>query len=284
VTPSTPDVAARQALARDVIGEAGDLALDYFARRDQLLTREKGPHDLVTEADAAVEALIMNRIVSRFPSDSLLGEETGFTQHGVDGGALWVVDPIDGTQEFWRGTRSWCIVIALVVSDRVEFGLVLNPNDGELFEARRGQGATLNGTPIAVSRAGSLADGLVSVEVSSRNRVDDVIGILRRLLETGGSYTRSGSGALQLCYVACGRSLGFVELHMYAWDCLAALLIVTEAGGRATDFIAEGSLRTGGRVVAAAPQLFESVLALMPSATALARVRSNPAPSRSVSG
>jgi myo-inositol-1(or 4)-monophosphatase len=259
------EIAVRQGRAREVLREAGALALGYFQRRDELRTEAKGPHDLVTEADAAVETLIKERILAEFPGDAFLGEETGLSRTTTGNGPLWVVDPIDGTQEFARGTRSWCIVIALVVDDVVEFGMVLDPSGDELFEALRGHRSTLNGRPVTVSSASSLADGLVTVEVSSRNSVDDVVGILRRLLESGGSYTRSGSGALALCYVACGRSLGFVELHMYAWDCLAALLVVTEAGGTAIDFIADGSLYSGGRVVAAAPQLFDVVSELMPS-------------------
>jgi myo-inositol-1(or 4)-monophosphatase len=255
----------RLEFAREVIAEAGRVALEHFGRPDQLQVRSKGRHDVVTAADAAVEALVKERVLARFPSDSFLGEESGADGVSKVPGPLWVVDPIDGTQEFARGTRSWCVVIALVDRERVQFGLVLDPNTGELFEARHGGGATLNGNPIHVSAATSLEDGLVTVEISARNSIDDVLGTMRRLLEAGGSYTRSGSGALALCYVACGRSIGFVEAHMYPWDCLAANLIITEAGGTAVDFIAQGSMREGGPVAAAPPQLFAQVAGLLPA-------------------
>lgn len=259
----------RHAHARRVIQQAGALALDFFGRRDELVVDSKGRHDVVTEADRAVEAFITEQLLSAFPQDRVLGEESGASGSGSDG-PLWVIDPIDGTQEFARGTRNWCVVIALVDADGCASGLVFHPSADELFEAHRGGPALLNEQPIRASSATSLTQGVVSLEYSPRQPKSAILAALERLIDAGGTFVRGGSGALGIVHVACGRSLGFAEAHMQPWDCLAAMYVVTRAGGRCNDFIAEGSMDGGGRVIAAAPALFDQVSALLDPAPGVA--------------
>jgi myo-inositol-1(or 4)-monophosphatase len=249
--------------AQDVAREAGLLARGFFADLGSLAIRSKGRQDVVTDADIAVENLIRSRLGALFPEDSFLGEESGADDsRRADG--LWVVDPIDGTQEFSLGIRQWCVSIAFIVGNQMEIGIVYDPNAEELFAALSGHGATLNGRAIEVSSVGQLDEGVVALEYSNRTRAADLIHVLSALLDAGGTYARGGSGALALCYVACGRLLGFIELHMQSWDCLAALLLIREAGGRTNDFLNERSLLHGNLVVASPPQLYEAVTALLP--------------------
>jgi myo-inositol-1(or 4)-monophosphatase len=104
----------------------------------------------------------------------------------------------------------------------------------------------------------------VTLEYSRRTRPDDLLAVLSALLAAGGTFVRGGSGALALCYVACGRTLGFVELHMQSWDCLAALRVVEEAGGRCNGYLVGEALLAGGLVVAGAPGVYEQIVALLP--------------------
>jgi myo-inositol-1(or 4)-monophosphatase len=231
----------------------------------------KGPQDVVSQADLNTEILIRDRVAARFPDDAFFGEETGPV--GIDGAAgIWVVDPIDGTQPFVMGLPTWCVSIAFISGSVMHIGLVLAPVAGELFAAQRGRGATLNGRPISVRPAHSFDDGMVGIGYSTRTNPDDVIVTMSRLLKSGGMFQRNGSGALTLCYVACGRLIGYVEMHINSWDCLAALLLITEAGGEINDFLAGNALHDGNRVVAGPPALYGQLAALLPeSPTTIAR-------------
>ena len=126
-----------------LIAEAGALALGYFRDLPSLTVKNKGPQDVVSEADLNTELLIKARIAEAFPQDAFLGEETGVTAF-APGQGIWVVDPIDGTQPFISGLSSWCVSIAYVRDNQVQFGMVFAPVRGELFAGGAGHPATLN--------------------------------------------------------------------------------------------------------------------------------------------
>jgi myo-inositol-1(or 4)-monophosphatase len=175
-----------------------------------------------------------------------------------------VVDPIDGTQPFLLELPTWCVSIAFVADDRVQIGLVFNPVTDELFGAALGRGATLNDRSIHVRDVGSLAEGLTTVGCSPRTGPADLSVMMGRLLTAGGMYHRTGSGAWSLCYVAAGRTIGYVEMSINAWDCLAAVLLVTEAGGTVSAFLDQNGVTGGGPLVAGAPGVFDALVALLP--------------------
>ena len=182
----------------------------------------KGPQDYLTEVDGETEELIASRLIQAFPSDGFIGEETKARAAG-QGGAVWVVDPIDGTANFARGVAHFCVSIACVAAGRVEVGVIYDPMRDELFAARRGGGARLNGAPISASPAESLASSAVEVGWNMRAGADQYVDLLRRVASSGASPYRTGSGALGIAYVAAGRLDGFVEHHINAWDCLAGI-------------------------------------------------------------
>ncbi len=252
----------RHALAREVIDEAGRLALDYFGRVGELAVHSKGIQDMASEADLAVEQLIRSRLEEAFPEDAFLGEETGRSDFAGAAG-IWVVDPIDGTQPFLSGLRSWCISIAYVQGDEVAFGLVNNPAMEELFAGSTWSGATRNGEPIHPHPGRSVMDGLTYLGGSPRVSADQVVPVLDRLLRTGGMFVRGGSGALGLCDVACGRLLGYVEPHINSWDCLGAVAVLNAAGCRVNDYLAGDALLKGNRIVAGPPAVFDELDAIL---------------------
>jgi myo-inositol-1(or 4)-monophosphatase len=257
------DTVRRLAEAQDIAAEAGALALGYFRRLDTLQVRGKGPRDMVSEADEAVETLIRRRLAQAFPEDGFLGEESGHAPP-QPGHGTWVVDPIDGTQPFVSGLPNWCISIGYAQGTVAELGVVLDPCGEEMFAARRGAAATLNGRPIAPHRGTTLTDGIVSVGHSPRVAPARVLTVLSGLLHHGGMFHRNGSGALCLCYVACGRLLGYVECHINSWDCCAALAINQAAGARTNDFLAGDGLLSGNPIVAGPSAVFQQLAELLP--------------------
>ena len=253
-------LAERYDAGRELVLRAGALAAEYAGRLAELDVRWKGAQDVVTEADLEVELLI-KRGLAGF-GDGFLGEETG-AEGLADAEGVWVIDPVDGTQPFVSGMPSWCVSIAYVHRGELQFGFVHNPPLDELFEGGRGRPGLLNGRPVAPHPGRSLTDGIVSVGYSPRIRVDDVLPVLDRLLRQGGTFYRNGSGALSLCYVGCGRLLGYVEPHINSWDCLAALAVIESAGGRTNDFLTGDALLAGNRIVAAAPAVYDALDAVL---------------------
>ncbi len=246
-----------------VIREAGAMALHHFRNLGSLTVESKGVQDPVSEADRQTEQIIRDRLTHRFPEDAFVGEETGASDVETARG-VWVVDPIDGTQPFLLGLPTWCVSIAYVEAGSISIGLIYNPVTDDLYAALRGHGARWNDQIMAVRDAGSLADGLTGMGCSSRTSPQDIGHIASGLRSHGGMYHRVGSGALTLAYVATGQLIGYVETHINAWDCLAAILLVEEAGGRVSPFLEENGVTGGGPIVAATPLVFDELAGLLP--------------------
>jgi len=161
-------IETRLTVATRLIREAGDLAAGYFARRAALTRETKGPQDFVSVADREVETLIRTRLAEAFPEDGFLGEESG----GGAGERCWVVDPIDGTNNFLRGLPLWGVSIAYAIAGEPVIGLIYLPSVGRLYSAVRGGGAWSEGVPIRVSRANELAQATITVGISRRTSPD----------------------------------------------------------------------------------------------------------------
>jgi myo-inositol-1(or 4)-monophosphatase len=214
----------------------------------------KSPIDFCTEADRAVERLVRERLSARF-GDAVIGEEDG----GEPADNTWVVDPIDGTTNYIHGDGRWCVSLALVSRNQIELGVIHAPASGRLFVAQRGQGASLNGRKISVSHMAHGTAPLVEFGWSDRRSLAAYCDVLLRLGAEGIEFRRHGSGALALTDVALGLCDGYVELHINAWDALAGILLVQEAGGRTNDFLADGGLTRGNLLVASTPELHDQL-------------------------
>lgn len=257
------DVDDRLATAVEAARAAGAVALGHVHDLASLTIEHKGEQDLVSEADRQSEDTIRTILKRAFPDDAFVGEESGAEPIAPDQGA-WVVDPIDGTQPFLLGLPTWCVSIAYVRDGRVQVGVVLNPATDDLYTARRGAGATWNGRPMHVRNATSLAEGLTGMGCSARTTPAEIGLIAESLRARGGMYHRIGSGALSLAYVAAGHLIGYLEPYMNAWDCLAAILLVEESGGRVSPFLHDHGITGGGSIVAATPGVYDALLDLLP--------------------
>lgn len=218
--------------AAEIARDAGVLLARYFERR--VAVERKGEYDLVTEADRASEALVVERLRAHFPSHAIVAEEGG----GVESPSeyRWYVDPLDGTTNFAHGYPVFNVTIGLERNGEPVAGVVYDPVRDEMFTAERGGGAYLNHRRIRVSATRRLGESLVSTGFPNRKRAGNFnIHFYHQLAMATHGVRRSGSAAIDLAYVACGRLDGFWEFGLSPWDMAAGRLIVSEAGGRYTD-------------------------------------------------
>ena len=223
-------VAAEQVI--QAVREAGACLTDPTAVHS---IRTKGETDYVTNVDLAVQELLRERLAALAPDVQFMGEEQDNT--GLDWRrSCWILDPVDGTTNLIHGFRYSAVSLALSEAGQILFGVVYNPYSGECFTARRGQGAFCNGSPIRVSSADRLEDSLLSVGTvpGRRELADTAFRQMRALYDTCQDVRRTGCASLDLCWVACDRLDGYVELSLQPWDYAAGMLIVAEAGGRVT--------------------------------------------------
>jgi myo-inositol-1(or 4)-monophosphatase len=247
------ELSSRHTAAEAAARDAGRLASSYLADPSSLAFALKGPQDVATAADRAVEEMIVSILRSSFPSDAFIGEENG----GTAADACWVIDPIDGTANFARALPHWCVSIAFVASGRTEIGVIYDPTGDLLYSTRRGKGARRNGAPIGVSGTTDPARATVDIGYSQRTKIDDFAAIQSHLLRLGVNVTQGGSAALGLARVADGRLDGYAERHLYAWDALAGLLLVEESGGLVNAFLEGNGLTAGNETVAATRALYD---------------------------
>ncbi len=253
-------LAARLDFARNLAETAGATAMGYFRDLGNLTIERKGHQDLVSEADRQVEQFVRQAITARFAEDGILGEEYGLKAGST--GFTWVIDPIDGTGNFVSGIPAWTVVIACVQDSRTVVGVIHDPNVGETFSAARGGGAFLNGRPMHVASGATLQTGSVGTGFSNRVPGEEITRFITALVADGGVFYRNASGAAMLAYVAAGRLIGYYEPHMNAWDCIAGLLMVEEAGGRILTFDGKTMLAKGGVALAASPDVFDAIKSL----------------------
>lgn len=225
--------ARRHEAAVSVAREAGALALAFFRDRATLAIESKGPHDLVSRADRAVEALIRERLGAAFPDDRIVGEEEG----GEPGAHHWYVDPIDGTQNFLHGLPQFVVSLAFVEDGRTMAGAIHDPNTGETFAARRGHGATCDGRPMRVSAVAAIGDAVIGVGHTPRHAPERYLEPLAAVIRAGAQTRNLCCAALQLAWVADGRIDATWDPYLLAWDVAAGLLMVEEAGGAAQPFV-----------------------------------------------
>ncbi|MGJ4929164.1 inositol monophosphatase family protein [Bradyrhizobium sp. HKCCYLS2038] len=245
------DILLRCYAVQGLVAEAGRIALDYFSRKDSLGVTMKGTQDWLTVADGIVETYLRTRLAELFPQDTVIGEEGG----GDASDAVWIIDPIDGTANFARGDRNWCISIGFLLKRVPTIGIIAAPALDELFVARRGHGATLNGQRIAVSSTDDIRRAYVELGWSARTPAQRYLDVMGRAYAAGCSVKRSGSGALGLCHVANGRTDAYAEPHINSWDVAAGMVIVAEAGGWVNDFFAGDGISTGNPILCCTPAL-----------------------------
>lgn len=218
-------------LAETIARGAGALLRDRFNEVRSIDFKGEGRSNLVTDADHASEALILEFLAREVPRHAVLAEETGAVGQGE---WTWFVDPLDGTTNYAHAVPHFCVTLALNGPDGLQVGVSYDPLRDELFSAARGQGATLNGRRLGVSRVTSLDQAVLGTgfPYDVHERPEAPLGLFTRLVRKAQGMRRMGSAALDLAWVAAGRFDGFFEFGLKPWDTAAGALLVSEAGGQ----------------------------------------------------
>ena len=254
--------------AATTAARVGGETLKATWRRDKQIEIKSGPVDIVTNVDRVVERGIMELLRSRFPEHGIVAEES--PQERTASPYCWYVDPIDGTTNFAHGYPHFAVSVALAHEGVPVVGVVYDPLREETFCARRGGGATLNDAPLHVSTVSGLEQSLLltGFPYDRRERSAFYLRFYEAFMCRAQGVRRSGSAALDLCYVAAGRAEGFWEWRLQPWDTAAGVLMVEEAGGGVSDFcgarfelLGEQTLASNGLIHAGMIGVVRDVLA-----------------------
>lgn len=238
--PSSSDNLSDLLTAAEEAARKAAVVLDQW--RPRFRVNEKAPTDLVTDADFASQETIRDFLLGQFPKHAFLGEEElpsdgGRTSLDLTAQAppTWIVDPIDGTVNYVHDVPAYCIAIGCRIAGELRIGVTYDPRADEMFSAAEGLGATLNGNPIQVSQVPTLRESLLStgfpsnIEAQLRN-----LEWWRAFAPRAQHLRRTGSTALNLAYIACGRFDGYWAFDNSAWDVASGVVLIREAGGNVT--------------------------------------------------
>ena len=224
----------------------------------------KGPADYVTQVDTDIQGFLAKELGNLFPEIQFLGEEEGL--HEMTGDTYWILDPIDGTTNLIHDYQHSVVSLALYEKGEITLGVIYDPFREDVYYAEKEKGSFLNGMPIHVSDAETLAGTIVAIGTSPYDRelAKENFERIERVFEKSQDIRRTGSAAMDLAYVACGRTGGFFEPRLSPWDFAAGMLLVAEAGGQVTDFAGKPlNLLKRGSVVASNGKVHDELLRLV---------------------
>lgn len=215
--------------------ESGKILKEFFDK-DFAIESKDVISNLVTEVDKRSESRIIEVIRSNFPAHNILSEEIGALNTSSD--VKWIIDPIDGTINYAHGIPICCVSIGLEVAGKIVMGGIYNPFGNELFFAEKGKGSYLNGKKIHVSEESNFSKSLLvtGFPYKTGSNPNNPVEVFSAIVKNDIPVRRLGSAALDICWTACGRFDGFWEYNLNAWDVAGGFIILTEAGGKVTDF------------------------------------------------
>ena len=242
------------------VREAGELIRSCTFEGE--MKAKAGSANFVTKYDSMVQNFLIKKLTALVPDAAFIGEEDGYSEGKIAEGKTFIIDPIDGTTNFICGFPVCGICVGLAEWGIVEIGVVYNPYREELFAARRGGGAYLNGKPLAFLDH-SLKEGVLCMDTAPYTPEirKEIFERLLKLSHLCMDMRSIGSAALSICYVACGRSAAYLSPRLCVWDYAAASVILTEAGGVITGWDGKDlELATGVSVLAGAPKAYKEVM------------------------
>jgi len=239
------EIATEAALA------AGEVLQSYLGNIEDAISQKGRPGDLVTVADKASEAVILEILQRHLSDHAILAEESGKLGN-PESKYLWTIDPLDGTTNYAHQYPFFAVSIGLLIAGVPEVGVIFDPVHQELFRAARGLGATKNRRPIQVSSTAQLEDSLLvtGFAYDRRETLDNNYAEFCHLTHLTQGVRRSGSAALDLAHVACGRLDGYWERGISPWDIAAGVIILEEAGGKVTAYDGSPLIIESGRILA----------------------------------
>jgi myo-inositol-1(or 4)-monophosphatase len=214
--------------AENAARAAGKLLRENFQRRQRVKTF--AAHDIKLEIDVQAQELIGNLLLNEFPAHALYGEEGIAGDQSSD--HQWIVDPLDGTVNYFYGIPHFCVSIALRLHKQIIVGVIYDPIRNETWTGQRGEVSKLNGAPIHVSDRAELAETVVSIGLAKTGEtINTNFPLLQQMIHRVRKCRVLGSAALDMAYVACGRFDAYIETGISLWDIAAGALLVENAGG-----------------------------------------------------
>ena len=232
---------------------------------DIVAVREKAANDYVTEIDRESEATIIRALLEAYPKHGILAEESGATHGNPDSDHQWIIDPLDGTTNFFHGLPHYAVSIALSVKKVITQAVIYAPAINDLYTATRGAGAYLNDSRLRVSKRLTLKGSLMGTgfPFKQHQHLDTYLAMSRDMMQTASGLRRSGAAVLDLAYVAAGRLDALWEMGLAPWDMAAGSLLVTEAGGVVTDLEGKNTYMETGYIIAGNLKVVEETVALL---------------------
>ena len=224
--------------------KASKILIRDFGEIEKLQVSKKGPSDFVTNSDLKTEKIIIEELTKGRPDYSIISEENGVKKN-KDNKNTWIIDPIDGTVNFLHGIPHFAISIALKHDDEITSGLIFDPIKDEMFYAEKDNGAFLNNKRIRVSKKNNIKECLFATS-----------GLIEKKMDF--SYRKSGSAALDMAYIACGRYDGYFQKNLHLWDIAAGLILVKEAGGMTNKI--DLSNHDDLKIIATSPDINEKLM------------------------
>ncbi|MEM7077912.1 MAG: inositol monophosphatase family protein [Pseudomonadota bacterium] len=247
---------------------AADFIAQSFDRPEEREISAKARNDFVSDVDQRAEMFIIETIHAAYPDHNIIGEESGASEHG-NSEYTWIIDPLDGTLNFLQSIPHFAVSIAVRKGKHLEHGVIVDPIRNEEWVASRGHGAQLNGKRIRVSKRVKPVDMVLGTGIppgSVTSRLDTYMQMLHHVTAQCRGVRRAGSAALDLAYVAAGRTDGFFEMGLSPWDIAAGIVLVREAGGFVSDLQGGETYMDSGDIVAANPKAMRNLIQLLQSA------------------
>jgi myo-inositol-1(or 4)-monophosphatase len=253
----------------------GNILKEYFGKTDPASIISKNIGDWVSEADKASENAIVALLNRKAPDHQILTEEAGWINHNTNSVYRWIIDPLDGTTNFLRGFPVWAVSVGLErrekLTDRwgeIIAGAIYIPPTDEMFKAGKGLGAFRNDELIHVSKGRAFRENLLATGFPFRTRhlTGEYLDLFGKILQNCGDIRRPGAVAVDLCYLAAGIFDGFWELDLAPWDLAAGSLIISEAGGKFSNFQGGEDILSSGDIVAGNPEIFPELLSMVSEA------------------
>lgn len=250
-------------IAMDAARRGAGVLLHYWEQLGKEDAHVKARNDWVSAADRESEATIIEYLLQQCPGDGILGEEGGRT--GGATGRTWIIDPLDGTSNYLQHFPIWSVSIGLRDGDEIVAGVIYEPLRDLFFTAERGAGAFRNGERIRVSDQPAVESSFLATGFPFRAQqfVAVYCRIFQDVITSAKGVRRAGSAALDLAYTAAGVFDGFFEMHLSPWDVAAGSLLVTEAGGRVTDFSGGNRWLERGNIIGAPAGVHADLLKLI---------------------
>ena len=226
----------------EVAKEVGELAMEYLGKAK---VSDKGPKDVITEADLAVEKLIIKKIREKYPGHNIVAEES--TNKNSGSRYRWYIDPIDGTHNYAHGDPNFVVSIGVTEDGELKYACINFPYMKDMYYAEKGKGTELNGKKVRVSRASTPDRAMIQLGISPlKDAIDGSLKLFRYFTVHYLKARDYGYTAGQMAFVASGKADGYLKIGQHPWDVAAGILIIEEAGGKVTDFKGN-KIKLGGK-------------------------------------